>query len=159
MITDLADLSDLVVDDAILLGVEASDAAALISEMADALVEAGMVGEGYGDRCLERERTDPTGLETIGACIAIPHAELAEGDTPAVAIARPRNPVTFGAMAEEGTVDAAVVLMLALPGGEAHIEALGQVVELGQDPVRMRAIMNATGPDEVRNALGEETKT
>lgn len=153
----MTELKDLVAEGAILLDIEACDDRSLIAVMADALVGAGVVGTGYGKRCIDREGTNPTGLETIGGNIAIPHAEPDEGDTPAIAIARLAAPISFGAMAEPGqSVDAAIVFMLALPGGEAHLDALGRVVELAQDPVRMSAIMEARDPAGVRAALGEE---
>lgn len=149
----MSSLVSLIPEGAILLDVEAEDDHSLIALMADALVSAGKVGPGYSARCIEREVTNPTGLVTAGGSIAIPHAELAEGDTAAIAVVRPSRPVTFRAMADEGTVDVEVAFLLALPAGEPHLEALSEVIDLGQDPDRMTAIRAAKQPDDVRRAM------
>src|SRR5690606_24606303 len=141
----LTDLAELVPDQAILLDLDAADRDALIRAMSDALHSAG--------RCSQREREFPTGLETTGGCIALPHADPREGERMGIAIARPTAPVEFGAMADEGTVPARLVFLLAVAGGETHVEALAKVIEIVQDPERMAGLMAATTPQEVKRLL------
>lgn len=149
----LTDLAELVPDQAILLDLDTADRDALIRAMSDALHSAGLVDPDYADRCIQREREFPTGLETTGGCIALPHADPREGERMGIAIARPTAPVEFGAMADEGTVPARLVFLLAVAGGETHVEALAEVIEIVQDPERMAGLMAATTPQEVKRLL------
>ncbi|HLT96329.1 MAG TPA: PTS sugar transporter subunit IIA [Acidimicrobiia bacterium] len=149
----MTNLAELVPDRAILLDVDADDSDALIVAMSEALADAGIVERDYAERCIARERTNPTGLVTAAGSIALPHADPREGEKMGIAVARPSSPVEFGAMADEGTVDAKVVFLLAVAGGEAHLDALAEVIDIVQDPDRMAGLLTAQEPEDVKQLL------
>lgn len=75
-----------------------------------------------------------------------------------VAIARPTTPVEFDAMADEGTVQARIVFLLAVAGGETHLEALAEVIDIVQDPERMSGLLAAATPEEVKRLLRRDSR-
>ena len=154
----LTDLAELVPDQAILLDLDTADRDALIRAMADALAEAGIVDRDYAERCIARERENPTGLVTTGGSIALPHADPRAGEQMGVAIARPTTPVEFDAMADEGTVQARIVFLLAVAGGETHLEALAEVIDIVQDPERMSGLLAAATSEEVKRLLRRDSR-
>src|SRR5690606_25172675 len=92
--------------------------------MSEALADAGIVERDYAERCIARERTNPTGLVTAAGSIAPPHADPQAGEKMGIAVARPSSPVESGAIADEGTADAKVAFVLAVAGGDAELDGL-----------------------------------
>ena len=147
-------LRALVQHGAVVLDVDMADDEDAIRVLADSLIDVGVVEPGYGERCIERERTDPTGLPAAGGPIAIPHGDPSAVRRPAVAIGRPSRPVRFRQMADpDEHVDAALVFLLALPAGRKQVSALRQVALLAGDVERMRALLEARDGDAVLAAL------
>src|SRR5690606_20911904 len=149
----LTDLAELVPNQPIHRDRGVADRDALQRAMSGALQSVGLVDADDGERYGQGERELYTGLETPGGCLALRHADPREGERMGIAIARPTAPVEFGAMADEGTVPARLVFLLAVAGGETHVEALAKVIEIVQDPERMAVLMAATTPQEVKRLL------
>lgn len=145
-----AGLRELVRDDHVVVGVAVDDAAEVIRLLSAALHASGHVTAEHADAVLARERTDPTGLPTAGAAVAIPHGDPATVREAAIAIAVPAHPVPFGQLGDpEVVVDAEVVFLLALTDADGQLAALREVAELVQDPDRLRALSSATTSEEV----------
>src|SRR5690606_39417945 len=105
------------------------------------------------ERRLPRERTHPAGLRPRAGQLPLPLGGPAAGEKMGIAVARPSSPVEFGAMADEGTVDAKVVFLLAVAGGEAHLDALAEVIDIVQDPDQMAGLLTAQEPEDVKQLL------
>lgn len=126
----------------------------VIRALVGRLVASGHVQPGYADACVQREATDPTGLPTAGAAVAIPHADPDLVTRPAVAIAVPTRPVAFAQMGDPDVeVLAEAVFLLALTGPKEQLAALRQIAELVQDAGRLRSLVRATTPAGVRAVI------
>jgi PTS system galactitol-specific IIA component len=145
-----AGLRELVRLEHVLVGVDDADAAAVIRRLSEVLLASGTVTNAHADAVVARERTDPTGLPTAGAGVAIPHGDPATVREAAIAIAVPTRPIPFGQLGDpEVVVDAEVVFLLALTDADGQLAALREVAELVQDPDRLRGLTSATTPDDV----------
>lgn len=153
-------LGALVTPGAVVVGAALEDAPTAIRTLADLLAAAGAVAPGYGEACVARELTDPTGLPaSLG--VAIPHGDPGLVRRPAVAIAVPARPVPFRQMGDPDLeVAAHVVFLLAVRSGAAQLRALREVAELVQDEGRLARLAAATDAatviDVVRSASGPD---
>jgi PTS system galactitol-specific IIA component len=148
-------LSQLIVEKAILLQNDAPDASTIIRRLGELLNQEGYVSDGFIDATLQREASLPTGLP-LGSEInaAMPHVDLEYVYKPAIALATLREPVIFHHMVmPEEKVPVQLVIMLALDQPKSQIEALQQVAELLQKPELVAGLMNARKPAEVIGLL------
>jgi PTS system galactitol-specific IIA component len=124
-----------------------SDAADALEKAASLLVRIGAVTSAYSAAVLQREQHCPTGLPTQPAGVALPHAD--EGVVhPAVSVLTLQQPVIFGEMGTgEPRVSVRLVVMLALPPGDAHVLAIGALAEMIQQPDFVAEALRATCPD------------
>ncbi|MBO8463228.1 MAG: PTS sugar transporter subunit IIA [Firmicutes bacterium] len=126
----------------------------VLSEIADTLCQQGIVKETYKEAILNREKEFPTGLNTGGINLAIPHADVAHVNKPAIAIAILDKPVEFQAMDEpEQTIFVQVVVMLALKEAHGHIEMLQKVVGLIQDQELVKQVIELEDKTEICNKI------
>lgn len=102
----------------------ASDCAEAITLCADALYQAGLVGERFGENCRIREIDYPTGLPT-DIPVAIPHCKD-EGITEnSICFLKLKQPVLFYRMDnDQESIETNMVFNLAFKDAEAHLEAL-----------------------------------
>jgi galactitol PTS system EIIA component len=146
----MSTLAQLVAPEHVLLGCETATSDDVIRSLSSLLEATGHVGAGYADACILRETTDPTGLPTEGAAVALPHADPDLVLRPGIAVAVPARAVSFRQMGDPDVeVRAEAVFLLAMSGPEEQISALRQVAEFIQDPVRVRALVAARRPDQV----------
>lgn len=129
----------------------------VLSAIADALCEQGLVKDTYKEAILNREKEFPTGLNTGGINLAIPHADVVHVNKPAIAIAILDKPVEFQAMDEpEQTILVQVVVMLALKEAHGHIEMLQKVVGLIQDQALVKQLIELEDKTEICNKIKEK---
>ena len=147
----MSTLAQLVAPEHVVLGCEAVSSDQVIRILSSLLEASGNVEPGYADACILREATDPTGLPTEGAAVALPHADPDLVVRSAIAVAVPLAAVPFRQMGDPDVeVRAEAVFLLAMSGPEGQLSALRQVAEFIQDPVRVRALVDARQPEEVR---------
>lgn len=150
---ELADRGAVVVD------LDAATDQDVIELLAAELHATGAVEDRYGQACIEREQTDPTGLPSTAVGIAIPHGDPDAVIEPAVAVGRPRRPARFRQMGDpDEHVDAELVFLLALPVGDKQLRALRQVVEIAQDDDVVRSLLEAADAAAVVAALPDESE-
>jgi len=123
------------------------DAADAVRQAAALLVSIGAATEEYADAAIAREADYPTGLPTQPSGVALPHAD--QGVLrPAISVLTLQQPVTFGEMGTgEPRVPVRVVVMLALPAGDAHVQAIGALAEMIQQPDFVAEAVRAATPD------------
>ena len=118
------DLKDVVSQDAIAIGLNATSKKHLLQELAQrAETACGVDARQALDALLERERLGPTGM---GRGIAIPHARIDGLDTIVGVFARLSKPVDFDAVDGE-PVDLVFALFAPEDAGANHLRALARV--------------------------------
>ena len=143
-------------EDLILLGVEADDAEAVLSQLADLLHSRGFVKESFRAAVLEREKQHPTGLPSEGVYVAIPHADPVHVNQSAIAVATLKKPVSFAMMGNpEVSIDVKIVVMLAIHNPAEHLQLLRNFMKLFQDKDLLVAISEAATKRDVYERLRE----
>ena len=148
-------ISELLNPEAVLLQVEAEDAADIIAKLGGILSQLGYVHDDFVEATLAREASMPTGLPLSGAVnAAIPHVDLNFVKRPAVALATLKRPVIFHNMVDvEADVPVQLVIMLALDQPKSQIETLQQVASILQKPEVVERLMAATRVEEILTIL------
>jgi galactitol PTS system EIIA component len=148
-------INELLDPKAVLLQVEAADAADIITRLGGILNNLGCVQDDFVEATLAREASMPTGLPLSGAInAAIPHVDLNYVRRPAVALATLKRPVIFHNMVDvEEDVPVRLVIMLALDKPKSQIETLQQVAGILQKPEVVDQLMAATRVEEVTAIL------
>lgn len=99
--------------------------------------------DGYVEAALQREHEFPTGLPTQPVGVALPHID-AGILRPALALLTLDTPIHF---TEMGTTDSripvSIVIMLAIPAGDAHVHVLGALADLIQHPNFLTDVLDA----------------
>ena len=102
-------------EDLVLFDVEAGNCEELLKKLSHVLLEKGYVKDSYPEAILTREAAYPTGLNTKGIAIAMPHAAPVHAVEAAILVARLKNPVIFKEMGGTGNdVPARLVFMLSI---------------------------------------------
>lgn len=148
-------LSDYLVPEAVVFGLEAETAEEVIRRLGSRLQEVGYVHSSFVDGVLQREQTHPTGLPLGGAYnAAIPHTDPHHVIKSGVALATLARPVIFQNMiAPEEAVPVQLVFMLALDNPKAQIEMLEMVAQVLQDTSLVNQLVQAQSLDQLRQAL------
>ena len=148
-------LAEFLVPEAILLNLEAENAADVIRAIGDKFLQAGYVQPTFVNAALEREKNTPTGLPLGGKFnAAIPHTDIEHVIKPGVGLATLRKPVVFMNMVSpEEPVEAQLVFVLALEQPKSQIEMLQEIAGVLQTPDVVEALMSARNLEEVHAAL------
>jgi PTS system mannitol-specific IIA component len=129
---------------AIRLAQTATDRDEAIRQCGLVLVEIGAVDPSYVDSMLARERSIST---YIGEGVAIPHGVTKDGvHRDALAVLRFPDGVDWG-----GSMVSVCVAIAAQ--GDGHVEILGELAQVLLDPLKAKALREATSPDVVRELL------
>lgn len=110
----------------------------------DRLVAAGVLTEDASTTVLrailKRERTGTTG---IGHGIAIPHCKTAAVASPLVALARPVEPISYGA-ADGDPVHSLFLVVSPPEESDAHVAILKSVARIARDDYASRVLRNTS---------------
>lgn len=137
-------MADLLSSQAIRLNESAADRDEAIRQCGSLLVELGAVDPSYVDSMLAREQSVST---YIGEGVAIPHGvtkDLVRRD--ALAVLRFPDGVDWGGV----TVSVCIAIAAR---GDGHVEILGELAQVLMDPLRAKALREATSPDIVMELL------
>lgn len=127
--------NDIVLDiDLIMPQIKAANKYEILEELAKLLIFKGYVKCSFLDAVIEREKKFPTGLPTLGAGVAIPHADSNHVNMPGVAIATLEKPVKFNVMGNpEEEVDVNIVFMLAINDPKMQLQLLQEITKILQN--------------------------
>ncbi|EEQ49351.1 MULTISPECIES: PTS sugar transporter subunit IIA [Selenomonas] len=143
-------------EDLVLFDVEAADREELLTKLANVLREKGYVKDSYPQAILEREAAYPTGLNTKGVAIAMPHAAAAHAVEAAILVARLKHPVTFKEMGGTGKdVPARLVFMLSIDDPEGHVIMLGKFMSIFCDEGKLVDLYETNNPKAVVEKLSK----
>jgi PTS system galactitol-specific IIA component len=148
-------LSDFLVPEAVILGVDAENSREVIQTIGGKLFHAGYVRETFLEAMLEREKTIPTGLPLSGKYnAAIPHTDVEHVIKPGLGMATLVKPVVFKNMiSPEENVEVRLVFVLALEQPKSQIEMLQEVAQVLQRPDMVDALVEAGSLQQVYEAL------
>ena len=123
-----------------LISEEVSDWQDAIKKTSSKLFEEGYVTNEFGEQCIIREGTYPTGLNTL-VPIAIPHTDSEYVHESAICLLKPKNQVDFINMEDSETiVKAEYVLNLAIKDNKSQVPVLSKVIGLFNDMELIRQV-------------------
>ena len=126
----------------------------VLERMCSHLCKKGIVKETYKQAILDREANFPTGLNTGGINIAIPHADVCHVNKASICVALLHPTVEFHAMDEpEDVVPISLVIMLVLTEPHGHLEMLQKVVALIQNQDEVKKIITAEDLSDVETLI------
>jgi PTS system galactitol-specific IIA component len=127
----------------------------VIDALAAPLVEDRQVGASYADDVWRREQEYPTGLPTSPVPSALPHGDPDAIRESAIAVGILSSPVPFGQMGTDGTttVQARVIVLLAIREREHQVKVIQQVAELLQNEDLLSRLAKVTSPAEAFSVL------
>lgn len=145
----------IIFDQSLILRIEnAKSNTDVLKQMCNHLYEKGVVKATYCQAILERETDFPTGLNTGGINIAIPHADVCHVNTGAICVSILTPPVDFHAMDEpEDAVPISLVIMLVLTEPHGHLEMLQRIVRLIQNQGDVKRIITADHDEMIADII------
>ncbi len=138
----------------IFLNYKADNQEQLLTDFAKVLQEQGYVKDSYAKAIIERETEYPTGLNTPGIKLAMPHTYPQHVIKPAILVATLQNPVAFKEMGNSGnTVEAKLIFMLAVTDPKGHLEILSKLMSIFSQEDKLLDIYNSSSPKELISKL------
>jgi PTS system galactitol-specific IIA component len=132
----------------------AKDRCEVIGRLGSLLYENGFVKETYTQAVLDREVVFPTGLQTPGFGMAIPHTDTEHVIRPAIAIATLANPISFQGMGMPDTeIQVSLVIMLAISDPKAVIPLLRSVLYILENAEALKALAKASNELEIKQTV------
>lgn len=141
----------------ILLDINVKDRFELLAKVADNLHQLGYVKESYKKAVIEREKVFATGLPTLIGGVAIPHTDIQHVNSPAISIARLKEPVDFIIMGDDSnTVKVDLIFMLAMKEEHAQLELLQSLMGILQDEKALHFIKSEISIEAIRHFIEEK---
>ena len=142
----MADLSDLLRPDAVMLGVAALGKKPLFGLLGTALgAQTGVDARAITAALVERERLGSTGF---GGGVALPHAKLAGLNQVTCVFARLSQPIDYQAV-DDAPVDLVMALLSPGQAGADHLKALARVSRRLRDRAFLAKLRGAASRDAV----------
>lgn len=145
----MMNIKDLMIKDAMIMDLQATDKTGAIDEMVQKMYEAGRISdiETYKKGILAREAQTSTGL---GDGIAMPHAKNAAVKEATVLFAKSKKGVDYEALDGQPTY---LFFMIAAPEGanDTHLQALAALSRLLVDPDFVEKLKKANSPEAVQD--------
>ena len=149
-------INDLLIKDAMIMDLQATDKKGAIDEMVQKMFDAGRISdiETYKEGILAREAQTSTGL---GDGIAMPHAKNAAVKEATVLFAKSQTGVEYEALDGQPTY---LFFMIAAPEGanDTHLQALAALSRQLINPDFVAQLKTATTPEEIQNAFAQAEK-
>nr|WP_321292356.1 PTS sugar transporter subunit IIA [uncultured Trichococcus sp.] len=126
----------------------------LFDNLANDLMEKGIVKEGFSQALKDREMDFPTGLP-VKHGVAIPHTDGSLVNSDQLVFVTLDNPITFNEMGgdEEDILEIKIVIMLAVKDGKKHLNVLQTLIEAIQKDSFIDGLANATNVDAMEEII------
>jgi len=148
-------LTEIVITDAIVTDLEASERDDAIRTLVEALITAGAADESIKDelleRILERERKGSTGF---GRGVAVPHVKHPKIEKLAAAVGLSQGGIDFNAL-DRQPVYSIIMLLSPEDAPEEHLQAMEAIFKNLTKPTFRRFLKQAETVEEVVTLLGE----
>ena len=126
----------------------------VLTRMCEHLCEKEIVKDTYCEAILVRESNVPTGLNSHGINVAIPHADVCHVNKASLCVAVLEPTVDFHAMDEpEDAVAVSLVIMLVLTEPHGHLEMLQKIVGLIQNQEDVKQIIAAEDKRDIEMVI------
>lgn len=149
-------INDLLVKDAMIMDLQATEKRAAIDEMVQKLFDTGRISDinTFKEGILTREAQTSTGL---GDGIAMPHAKNTAVKEATVLFAKSKQGVDYEALDGQPTY---LFFMIAAPEGanDTHLQALAALSRQLIDPAFVAKLKDATTPDQVQAIFADAEK-
>jgi len=143
-------------EDLILLNYEAESKEELLQKLSNILKEKGYVKDSFEEGVMKREIIYPTGLNTNGVKVAIPHTDSIHVLKPAILVALLKEPVCFKEMGNGiNDVEAKLIFMLAVKDPSLQVETLSKLMSILSDKDKLLSIYKSTTNTEVIDKLSK----
>lgn len=143
-------------EDLIFLNYKATDLENLIKDFSHTLYTKGYVKKSYATAILDREKQFPTGLNTPGINIAMPHTYPEHVIKPAILIATLDKPIPFHEMGNNSNiVQAKLIFMLAVTDPKGHLEILSKLMSIFSQEDKLIDLYNSSQPKEIIDKLNK----
>lgn len=143
-------------EDLIFLNYEAKSKEELLQSLSSILRERGYVKDSYTKGVLEREKVFPTGLNTEGIKVAIPHTDVEHVNEAAILIAKLKEPVVFKEMGSGiNDVEAKLIFMMAIKNPEDQVKALSKLMSIFSNKEVLISLHNCTTNLEAMDILSK----
>lgn len=141
-------------EELMLLDYEAKNKDELLKNLASILKERGYVKESYIEGVLEREKVFPTGLNTNGVKVALPHTDAKHVNKPAILVAKLKEPVTFKEMGMSGRdVEAELIFMMAVKNPDEQVKTLSNLMSILSKKDMLVSLYNCKTKSEIIDIL------
>ncbi|CUH97496.1 hypothetical protein P22_3627 [Propionispora sp. 2/2-37] len=141
-------------EELVLLDYEAEGNEDLIRKLSAILHDKGYVKDSYAQAVVEREEAFPTGLNTLGIKVAVPHTNPEHVKQAAILVAKLLQPVTFKEMGNSGKdVDAELVFMLAVTDPKEHLSTLSKLMGIFSDREKLLDLYQSATKQEIITKL------
>jgi len=154
-------LTDLLLQEHVLINLEAKDAAGVIKALVGVMSATDHVDLLYAEDVIEREKIFPTGLPTEPLQVAIPHADPDHVKKSAVGVAILNHPVEFGMMGTDGSdrVNIKIVILLAIKEQEKQVEMLQQLITVIQSGELLATLIEVQDAGQVVQLIKDYSST
>jgi len=143
-------------EELVLLDYEAENREDLLYKLASVLNDKGYVKESYIQGVLEREKKFPTGLNTEGVKVALPHTDAKHVNKPAILIAKLKKPVKFKEMGlGENDVEAKLIFMMAVKNPDEQVKTLSKLMGILCQKELLTKLYDSTNESEVVDILSK----
>lgn len=141
-------------EELVLLNYEAENREDLLYKLASVLNDKGYVKESYIQGVLEREKIFPTGLNTEGVKVALPHTDAKHVNKPAILIAKLKKPVIFKEMGiGENDVEAKLIFMMAVKNPDEQVKTLSKLMGILCQKELLTRLYDSVSESEVVDIL------
>jgi len=147
-------IMDILVKDAVILDLDATEKNAILQEMSSALAaaEPSVGSERLLEVLIEREGLQSTG---IGEGVAIPHGKMAGLDRLLASFARSPDGVDFDSI-DGAPTQLYFLLVVPEQSGGQHLKALARISRFFRDSAFRDKLMGATSTEDIFRAIEEE---
>lgn len=143
-------------EELIFLDYEADSREELLRKLASELKQRGYVKESYIKGVLDREKVFPTGLNTAGVKVALPHTDAIHVNKAAIVVAKLKKPVIFKEMGfGEKDVEAKLIIMMAVRKPEDQVKTLSKLMSILSDEETLTSLYNCKDKTEVITILNK----
>lgn len=144
----------------IITSLQAKDSSDVIHKLGQRLIDGAFIHEAYIQAVIDREKTYPTGLQTLSGYVAIPHADSTLVKKTGIAIATLSHPVIFKSM-ENGSDEYPVtlVMLLAIKDVEEVVKVLQKVIALLENEETLSKVQSASNPKIIQEIFQHHMET
>lgn len=137
-------IKSLLHEELVFLNYEGGDQENLLRKFSQVMFQQGYVKDSYATAIIDREKEFPTGLNTPGIKIAMPHTYPEHVLKSAILVATLQKPVCFHEMGnDKNMVDVQMLFMLAVTDPKGHLNILSKLLSIFSNEAQLSDVYHA----------------